>query len=108
MEPRSFKKPCGLRTDFLTVRSGGSFVQFHPTRAAVAASVLWAFWHIAALAAGGRVLADLLANDSDPDGDTMTIVGLSETSTNGALMDRDTTFIYYTPRETNTGVGDQF
>jgi len=53
-------------------------------------------------------LADLLANDSDPDGDTMTIVGLSETSTNGALMDRDTTFIYYTPRETNTGVGDQF
>jgi Cadherin-like domain len=53
-------------------------------------------------------IADVLANDSDLDGDPLTIIGLSENSANGALVDRDTTFIYYTPPETNTNALDQF
>jgi hypothetical protein len=53
-------------------------------------------------------IADVLANDFDPDGGPLTIIGLSENSANGALVDRDTTFIYYTPSETNAAVGDQF
>ena len=43
----------------------------------------------------------MLANDFDQDGDTLTIIGLSETSANGAVVVRDATFIYYTPPATN-------
>ena len=53
-------------------------------------------------------IADVLANDFDPDGDTLTIIGLSETSANGALVDRDALLIYYTPPATNSNPTDQF
>ncbi len=53
-------------------------------------------------------IADLLTNDFDLDGDALTIIGLSETSANGALVDRDTTYIYYTPPATNADLADQF
>jgi len=53
-------------------------------------------------------IASVLANDSDPDVDSLTLIDLSETSTNGALMDRDDFFIYYTPSGTNANVADQF
>ena len=53
-------------------------------------------------------IADVLANDFDLDGDPLTIIGLSENSANGALVDRDTTFIYYTPPESNVTAADQF
>jgi hypothetical protein len=52
-------------------------------------------------------IADVLANDLDLDGDPLTIIGLSENSANGALVDRDTTFIYYTP-QTNASATDRF
>jgi len=50
----------------------------------------------------------VLANDFDPDGDTLTIIGLSETSANGAPVDRDALLIYYTPPATNSNPTDQF
>ena len=53
-------------------------------------------------------IADLLDNDFDSDGDTLTIIGLSETSANGALVDRDALLIYYTPPATNSNPTDQF
>lgn len=53
-------------------------------------------------------IADVLANDFDLDGDSLTINGLSETSANGALVDRDETSIYYTPATTNIDATDQF
>lgn len=53
-------------------------------------------------------IVNVLNNDTDVDGDTLSLAGLSETSTNGALMDRDDFFIYYTPAVTNGNVPDQF
>jgi len=50
----------------------------------------------------------VLANDFDQDGDTLTIIGLSETSANGAVVDRDATFIYYTPPAMDSNPTDQF
>ena len=38
----------------------------------------------------------------------MTIIGLSETSANGAVVDRDATLIYYTPPASNSNATDQF
>lgn len=51
-------------------------------------------------------ISNVLGNDFDADGDPLTLIGLSETSTNGALMDRDDFFIYYTP--SNGNVNDLF
>ena len=53
-------------------------------------------------------LSSVLANDTDADADALLLTGLSETSTNGALMDQDAFFIYYTPPLTNGNVNDQF
>ena len=53
-------------------------------------------------------IASVLTNDTDPDGDTLVLSGLSETSTNGALMDHDDFLIYYTPAVTNGNARDQF
>ncbi|MEY4386725.1 MAG: hypothetical protein RLY20_2008 [Verrucomicrobiota bacterium] len=50
----------------------------------------------------------VLTNDTDADGDALTLAGLSETSTNGALMDHDDFNIYYTPAPTNGNVLDVF
>jgi DNA/RNA endonuclease G (NUC1) len=50
----------------------------------------------------------MLANDTDVDADTLMLSGLSEASTNGALMDHDDFFIFYTPAVTNGNVPDQF
>ena len=53
-------------------------------------------------------IANVLGNDTDGDSDPLTLTGLSETSTNGALMDHDDFLIYYTPAVTNGNVADQF
>jgi hypothetical protein len=53
-------------------------------------------------------IANVLTNDTDADGDVLTLVGLSETSTNGALMDHDDFNIYYTPQLTNGNALDVF
>jgi len=53
-------------------------------------------------------IASVLANDIDPDFDPLLLADLSEVSTNGALVDHDDFFIYYTPPVTNGNVLDQF
>lgn len=53
-------------------------------------------------------IADVLTNDTDADGDPLMLFSLSETSTNGALMDHDDLFIFYTPAVTNGNVPDRF
>lgn len=48
-------------------------------------------------------LAKLLANDSDADGDTLTITGVSATSTNGGTLTLNASVIVYTPVNGFTG-----
>ena len=53
-------------------------------------------------------ITDLLTNATDADGDTITLASVSATSTNGATIMNDGTYLHYLPPSTNGDVADTF
>jgi len=53
-------------------------------------------------------ISSLLTNATDADGDPLTLVSVSSTSTNGATVASDTNNVYYMPPATNGNVTDAF
>lgn len=53
-------------------------------------------------------VSQLLTNATDADGDTITLAGVSATSTNGATTTTDGTYVYYDPPSSNPNVADSF
>ena len=51
---------------------------------------------------------NLLTNATDADGDSLSLLSVSPTSTNGAIVSASSGFVFYTPRGTNGNVTDAF
>jgi hypothetical protein len=53
-------------------------------------------------------VSQLLTNATDADGDTLVLSGVSATSTNGAVVTTDGTYVYYDPPAASPNVADSF
>jgi hypothetical protein len=53
-------------------------------------------------------VSQLLTNATDADGDTRALAGVSATSTNGAVITTDGTYVYYDPPTASPNVADSF